>query len=115
MNVLKKELKWRYYGGKHYESKFTGFIQSYYQYEKFNLDYRRATFSTQICTGVMKREEALKILEKKPYDVKKIDTEIEYISKKLGVEKQVFLDIFSLKPKSYKDYPNDEKKVKFHI
>ena len=113
MDILKEELDWKYYGGKHYESKFTGFVQSYYQYEKFNLDYRRATFSTQICTGSMNREEALKILSNKPYDIKKIDSEIDYISKKLGILKQEFLDIFSSKPKSYKDYPNDEKKLNF--
>lgn len=113
MKTLKKELDWKYYGGKHYESKFTGFVQSYYQYEKFNLDYRRATFSTQICTGEMNREEALKILEKKPYNEKEIDSEIGYISKKLGIKTKEFLDIFNSAPKSYKDYPNDEKKLNF--
>jgi 7-cyano-7-deazaguanine synthase in queuosine biosynthesis len=29
MSFLQKELDWKYYGGKHYESKYTGFIQSY--------------------------------------------------------------------------------------
>ena len=29
MNILSKELDWKYYGGKHYESKFTGFVQSF--------------------------------------------------------------------------------------
>ena len=113
MDVLKEELDWKYYGGKHYESKFTGFVQSYYQYEKFNLDYRRATFSTQICTGEMKREEALKELNEKPYNQEKINIEIDYISKKLGIEKNEFLDIFNSPAKSYKDYPNDEKKLEF--
>ena len=113
MDVLKEELDWKYYGGKHYESKFTGFVQSYYQYEKFNLDYRRATFSTQICTGEMKREDALKELNEKPYNQEKINIEIDYISKKLGIEKNEFLDIFNSPAKSYKDYPNDEKKLEF--
>ena len=109
MNILKQKLDWKYYGGKHYESKFTGFVQSYYQYEKFNLDYRRATFSTQICAGTMKRDEALKELNKKPYNQEKINLEIEYISKKLGIEKSEFLEIFNAPKKSYKNYPNDEK------
>jgi N-acetyl sugar amidotransferase len=113
MDVLKEELDWKYYGGKHYESKFTGFVQSYYQYEKFNLDYRRATFSTQICTGEMKREDALKELNEKPYSQEKINIEIDYVSKKLGIEKNEFSDIFNSPVKSYKDYPNDEKKLKF--
>ena len=81
MNILTQELDWKYYGGKHYESKFTGFVQSYYQYEKFNLDYRRATFSTQICAGTMRRDEALKELDKKPYNQEKINLEIDYVVK----------------------------------
>ena len=113
MNILSKELDWKYYGGKHYESKFTGFVQSYYQYEKFNLDYRRATFSTQICAGTMRRDEALKELDKKPYNQEKINLEIAYISKKLGIEKNEFLEIFNAPKKSYKNYPNDEKKLEF--
>ena len=44
MQILKDALDWKYYGGKHYESKYTSFIQSYYLYEKFPIDYRRATF-----------------------------------------------------------------------
>lgn len=113
MSILQKELSWKYYGGKHYESKFTGFVQSYYQYEKFNLDYRRATFSTQICAGTMKREDALNALNKKPYNHEKINLEIDYIRKKLGIEKSEFLEIFNAPRKSYQDYPNDEKKLNF--
>ena len=113
MKTLKKELDWKYYGGKHYESKFTGFVQSYYQFEKFNLDYRRATFSTQICTGTMKRDEALVELDKKPYNEEKVNLEIDYISKKLGIDKNEFLEIFNAPKKSYKNYPNDEKKLEF--
>ena len=96
-----------------YQSKFTGFVQSYYQYEKFNLDYRRATSSTQICTGTMQRKDALKELNEKPYTQDKINIEIDYISKKLGIERNDFLNIFNSPVKSYKDYLNDEKKLEF--
>ncbi len=113
MELLKNELGWKYYGGKHYESKYTGFVQSYYQFEKFNVDYRRATYSTMICAGVMTREEALNDLKNKPYDPEKIKTEIEYISKKFGLTVDEFKEIMNSPPKSYKDYPNDEKKLNF--
>lgn len=113
MDLLKKELDWKYYGGKHYESKFTGFVQSYIQPEKFNVDYRRATFSTQICAGTMEREEALKILEKKPYDPEKVELEKEYVSKKLGISVEEFDRIMAEPPRSYQDYPNDEKLLTF--
>lgn len=113
MDFLKKELDWKYYGGKHYESKYTGFIQSYYLYEKFGIDYRKATLSSQICTKDISREEALQELEKKPYDIDQINEEKKFIAKKLGVTLPEFDEIIKSTPKWYSDYPNDEKKLSF--
>jgi hypothetical protein len=111
MALLEKELHWKYYGGKHYESKYTGFIQAYYLYEKFGIDYRRATFSSQICAGALSRENALKELKSKPYKDEVIAEEKAYIAKKLGLNSQEFEDILNLAPKWYCDYPNDEKRL----
>ena len=105
MEFLKKELSWKYYGGKHYESKYTGFIQSYYLYEKFGIDYRRATLATQICTGEVKREDALTELSIKPYKDEIVSKEKKYISKKLGITQDELERIISLPPKWYRDYP----------
>lgn len=113
MELLKKELDWKYYGGKHYESKYTGFIQSYYLYEKFGIDYRRATFSSQICIGEVSRDEALTTLQSKPYDPIKIEEEKKYIAKKLGVSLEEFESILQKPAKFYTDYPNDEKRLSF--
>ena len=113
MKTLESELDWQYYGGKHYESKYTGFVQSYIQPVKFNVDYRRATFSTQICAGTMTREEALKELEKPSYNPDKIEYEMEYIAKKFGITLEQFKEIMDAPPVSYKEYPNDEKKLNF--
>ena len=113
MELLQKELDWRYYGGKHYESVYTGFIQSYYLYKKFGIDYRRATLATQICTGAISRSEALKELENLPYKEEKAQKEKEYIAKKLGISLEEFERIINLPPKWYTDYPNDEKRLNF--
>lgn len=113
MSLLETQLGWKYYGGKHYESKYTGFVQSYLQPEKFNVDYRRATYSTLICTGEMNREQAMKELEKKSYDPQQIQIEKEYISKKLGINMTEFESIMNAPPKSYRDYPNNEKMLEF--
>jgi N-acetyl sugar amidotransferase len=107
--LLKNKLDWRYYGGKHYESKYTGFIQSYYLFKKFGIDYRRATLATQICTGAVTREQALKELESLPYNETKAQLEKEYIAKKLGISLTEFEEIIQLPAKWYRDYPNDEK------
>lgn len=111
MKLLKEKLNWRYYGGKHYESKYTGFIQSYYLFHKFNIDYRRAMYSTQICTGEVNRQDALIKLEGKPFDYEKVEKEIKYIAKKLGVTTEKLKSICDLPAKWYTDYPNDEKKL----
>ncbi len=113
MQLLQDKLGWKYYGKKHGESKYTGFVQSYYQFEKFNVDYRRATYSTMICAGTMTREEAIEDLKNKPYDPEKIQEEIDYISKKFGLTSEEFMKIMNSPAKSYKDYPNDEKKLNF--
>jgi N-acetyl sugar amidotransferase len=113
MDLLKNELDWRYYGGKHYESLYTGFIQSYYLFKKFGIDYRRATFASQICTGELKREDALKKLSTLPYIEEKAQREKEYISKKLNISKENLEDLINLPPKWYTDYPNDEKRLNF--
>ncbi len=113
MELLKKELDWKYYGGKHYESKFTGFVQSYIQPVKFNVDYRRATFSTQICTGEITRDEALEELKKKSYNAETVDKEKSYVAKKLGFTLDEFETILAQPVKTYQDYANNEKWLNF--
>jgi N-acetyl sugar amidotransferase len=113
IKTLENEVGWKNYGGKHHESVYTRFVQSYFQPVKFGLDYRRATFSTQICTGEITRKYAVEELKKKPYDPEKIEAEKEYVAKKLGITLKEFEEILNSPPKSYKDYPNNEKKLKF--
>ena len=113
MRILQEELGWRYYGGKHYESKYTGFVQSYIMPEKFNMDYRRATLATQICTNEVTRESALQELTHKPYDNQKTQEEKEYVCKKLGISVEEFDNIMNKPAKIYRDYPNAESKLEF--
>jgi N-acetyl sugar amidotransferase len=113
ISLLERELDWRYYGGKHYESIYTGFIQSYYLYKKFGIDYRRATLATQICTGATTRDVALKELETLPYKEAKAQNEKEYIAKKLSISLDEFEQIIQSPPKWYRDYPNDERRLGF--
>jgi N-acetyl sugar amidotransferase len=113
IELLKEKFDWKYYGGKHYESRYTRFIQSYYLYEKFRIDYRRATLATQVCTGEVNHDEANRQLESKPFDLSKIEGEKQYIAKKLNVSKDEFERILTRPAKWYWDYPNDDKKLSF--
>lgn len=98
-------------GAKHHESRYTRFIQSYYLYEKFGIDYRRAKFSSQICSDQANREHALEQLSSKPYDDDVVELEKQYIAKKLKLDRDDLERIISLPPKWYWEYPNDEKKL----
>jgi N-acetyl sugar amidotransferase len=113
VEILEKEFGWKKYGGKHHESRFTAFVQSYLLPVKFNLDYRRATLSTHICTGEVTREAALQELQKISYNAENIKYDIEYICKKLNITPEDFESILRAAPKTFRDYPNDEKKLKF--
>ncbi len=111
MTLLTNELGWKYYGGKHYESKYTGFVQSYIQPVKYGIDYRRATFATQICAGTASREEAIEELKKLPYNPETIDAEKAYIAKKFEISIEEFEEIMQRPVKTYRDYPNDERRL----
>ena len=108
MGVLQDELGWKYYGGKHYESVYTRFYQSYVLPEKFNIDKRRAHYSNLILSGQMKRDEALLELQKPTCDPKIIAEDIEFTAKKLQISREEFEQIMKLPIKSYQDYPNQE-------
>jgi N-acetyl sugar amidotransferase len=113
MKVIQNELGWVYYGGKHYESVFTRFFQAYYLPKKFNYDKRLAHLSTLICSGQITRDQALEEMKKDIYPPELLEQDKEYVMKKLGLDKVEFDKILNAPAKSYKDYPNDEKKLKF--
>lgn len=113
MKLLKEKFDWRPYGGKHYESRYTKFIQSYYLFEKFKIDYRRATLSTRICVGEIDRCQAVEQLKSKPYNADELDEMKDYIAKKLSIRRDELERIIQLPPKWYWDYPNDERKLGF--
>jgi len=113
MKLLKEKLGWKDYGGKHHESRFTKFVQSYLLPKKFNLDYRKATFSSQICAGVLTREKAIEALKAPIYDEQDMEREKEYIAKKLGISQEELNQIIELPGKYYYEYPNDERKLNF--
>lgn len=104
--ILEKELGWRPYQEKHYESIYTRFIQSYLLPKKFNIDKRIVHYSALMRSGQMKREEALKkIQNESPYPEEKIKEDKSYVIKKLGLTEEEFDEIIARPPKLFLDYP----------
>lgn len=105
---LINEFDWEDYGGKHSESKITAFWQSYVMPKKYNMDYRRATFSSQIVSGQMNREKALELLKPLPYDEEKIKLDKKFIAKKYNISLNELEEYLNAPPKTYKDFPNSK-------
>ena len=107
--TIQRELGWRDYGGKHYESQFTKFYQAYILPEKFHIDKRKAHLSTLICSGQMTKEEAIKELEKPLYDPAQLKSDKEYVMKKFGLSPDEFEKIMHLPVKKHSAFKSDRK------
>lgn len=107
-DLITRELDWRDYGGKHYESLFTRFFQAYYLPVKFGYDKRLAHLSSLIVSGQMTREAALKELELPTHPPEKLSEEKEFVAKKIGISLEEFERILAQPVKPYKEYPTEE-------
>jgi N-acetyl sugar amidotransferase len=107
IKLLSERFNWVYYGGKHFESRWTKFFQSYYLPVKFGYDKRRAHLSSLIVSGQITREEALKEIESLPYDEGTIEDDIKFVAKKLELSVDEFKALMALPNKEFTDYPND--------
>ena len=88
--IITRELEWRDYGGKHYESVFTRFYQSYILPVKFHADKRKSHYSTLICSGQLTRVEALELMRLPIYEKEKLSEDKQYVIKKLGLTENEF-------------------------
>lgn len=106
--LLVKEIGYRPYPYKHYESVFTRFYQGYLLPRKFGVDKRRVHFSSLICSGQMTRAQAAALLEQSPYpNLNDLETDIDYFLKKMGWT-QAALDAYLLRPARAHDcYPSE--------
>ncbi len=104
MPVLEKEIGWKYYGGKHYESIYTRWYQGYWLPTKYGYDKRKCHLSSLICSGEISREQAIEALKQPTYplDLQKEDT--EYVMKKLDISAEEFNRLLKIPAKTYWDY-----------
>jgi N-acetyl sugar amidotransferase len=108
IEILKKEIGWQYYGGKHFESRFTKFFQSYYLPVKFNFDKRRAHLSSLIISGQISRSDALYKMNENLYSDDEIKYDLAYVAKKLDWSETEFRAIINLPPARHRDFATNE-------
>lgn len=109
--VLKSELGWRDYGGKHHESIYTRFYQGVILPNKFGIDKRYGHYSDLIRAGQLTRDEALDLLQEPTYDPALQAQDWKYVAKKLGLGESDFEKIMELPVRSYRDFRNSYQRV----
>jgi N-acetyl sugar amidotransferase len=112
---LKEKFNWTEYENKHYENIFTRFYEGYWLPRKFGYDKRRIYLSNLIITNQMSRIEALKEIKQQPYDEKIAKQDMEYICDKLDLDISDFMELMNGANRTYRDYRNSSRLIKFAI
>jgi N-acetyl sugar amidotransferase len=96
--ILVKEIGFRPYAYKHYESIFTRFYQGYILPRKFGIDKRKLHLSTLLMSGQVSREAAIETMERIPYASESaLQEDIDYFVKKMSWTPQQ-LDDYMARP-----------------
>jgi N-acetyl sugar amidotransferase len=95
---------YEYYGNKHWESRFTKFMQVYYLPNKFNIDKRKAHYSSLVISGQMSRDEAIAKLQEPQYDEVEMQLEIDFVLSEIGMKRTEFDRIMKEKPRKHSDF-----------
>ncbi len=109
--TLSKELKWEDYGGKHCESRFTKFFQSYFLPTRFGYDKRRAHLSSLILSNQMSRQDALEILDTSPFNENTIQFDKEFLCRKLSMTLDDFNEILNAPKNEFLLFKNNSQKI----
>lgn len=115
IKYLEDKFGWRYYGGKHYESRWTRFFQAHYLPTKFGYDKRKAHLSSLIVSGQLSREEALLELEKPLYPDNELAEDKAFVAKKLGIEVEELERLIIDKPRHYTEFPTHARQLKWGL
>lgn len=109
IRTLENYFEWKSYGGKHNESLFTKFFQSYYLVNKFGFDKRKAHLSSLIVANKLSRDNAIELLEKPVLNKIQEKNEIDYFCSKLDISLTQFHNVMNSKPVLHSTYKNSQK------
>lgn len=104
--LLKEKYGWEDYGGHHHENVYTKFAIAYWLPVKFGFDKRIITYSAQVLSGEISRDEGLAILAAPPFNKDKIEQDITYVLKKLDIDRKDFDRTFAGENRYFYHYPS---------
>jgi N-acetyl sugar amidotransferase len=105
MHILENEFDWQYYGGKHYESRWTRFFQGWWLPKMFGYDKRLAHLSSMILCGQMSRDEALQEMSSQTYTQSMMEADRDLILKKLGFNFEEWEQLIDSGLHAHDEYP----------
>lgn len=111
--LLNDKFGWQKFQHKHFESRFTRFLEDFWLPNKFKVDRRKAHFSSLILTGQMKREEAMDRIKNSELGESFLKQEFEYIAHKLDLSVLELQEIFDQPNKTSRDYRSKMKLINF--
>lgn len=110
LSTLHKEVAYKPYPYKHYESIFTRFYQGFILPNKFGIDKRKIHFSTLIMSGQMDRKDALEDLKTIPYpSLQALEDDQEYFLKKMRWKREVLDDYIARPSVSHHQFASEKK------
>lgn len=105
-NELAEAYGWRPYPQKHFESRFTRFLEGFWLPTRFGYDTRKVQFSSLILSGQMDREEALERLRSAPLTGLQVELECDFVASKLGISVDELMEYHTMPKMSFRDYRN---------
>jgi len=105
---LESEYGWRPYPQKHFESRFTRFLEGYWLPSRFGFDPRRVQYSSLILTDQMSRNEALGLLSEPALTADEVKTESAFVARRLGIDEEQLEQFRTMPKKFYWDYRNQK-------
>lgn len=105
---LVKELSWRDYGGKHYESIFTRFYQGYILPNKFNIDKRQFHYSCLIQSGQITKEQGINLMKLPIYDDEMLSNDKQFVLKKLSFSIDSFEEYMKGPVRRHADFKTED-------
>ena len=98
---------WRENICKHGEIRVTRIFQGHFLPVKFGFEKRGAHLSCQIRAGQISREQALELLEQSLWSPGELETETDFVCRKLGFTRAEWNSIVAQPPRSHFEYPTN--------
>ena len=106
MELLTRELGWKWYGGHHLENRFTAFTHTYFFPRRYAADTRLLGHAALVRSGQMTRDHGLQLLD----EPQRFDNElVQMVKKRLGLSDTYFEELMNLPKRTYRDYKTYKK------